>query len=139
MYHFQVNKNIYLNQIKIYIDNCINVIDNCISAPLLISGSADYSVCLLNYENGKILSKLGSHSDSVECVKFNKLYNSQIKYTNYVSSSSLDGMINIWDLNNVPANNMHFMVWNLYYNFWSINENIILSTIYYKLGECVNH
>ena len=78
-----------------YHESGITVMDDCAAAPLLISGSSDRSVCLINYENGKIIRKLGNHTDSVECVQFkNDAQNAQ-----YASSSSIDGVVKIWDLN----------------------------------------
>ena len=88
-----------IGNIGLYHESGINCIDDCRTAPLLISGSSDHSVCLINYENGKVLQKLGKHNDSVEYVQFNKLYKDEVKYTKYASSSSLDGIIKVWDLN----------------------------------------
>eukprot|EP01083_Nonionella_stella_P274811 933051_1 len=78
--------------VTLYHESGVNVLDDCLMAPLLISGSCDHSVCLINYQNGKILSKLGKHEDSVECVQFHRTNK------HYASSSSLDGCIKVWDL-----------------------------------------
>jgi len=86
------------HSVSLYHESGVTCMDDCVGAPLLISGSSDHSVCLLNYETGKVLKKLGMHNDSVECVRFNKAYDLTRKYTNYASSSSLDGCIKIWDL-----------------------------------------
>ena len=77
-----------------YHESGITVMEDCMAAPLLISGSCDAIVCLINYENGKVIRTLGKHADCIECVGFkNDGSNAQ-----YASSSSIDGVIKVWDL-----------------------------------------
>jgi len=81
-----------------YHQSGITAMDDCGAAPLLISGSSDATVCLINFENGKLIRKLGEHPDSVECVQFKNAEDAQ-----YASSSSIDGLLQIWDLNKGSA------------------------------------
>merc|ERR1719334_315339 len=64
------------------------------AAPLLVSGSCDASVCVINYESGKVLQKMTGHGDSVESVRFQKGGQGR-----FASSASLDGNVKVWDLN----------------------------------------
>eukprot|EP00276_Gloeochaete_wittrockiana_P013614 CAMPEP_0184333540 /NCGR_PEP_ID=MMETSP1089-20130417/2512_1 /TAXON_ID=38269 ORGANISM="Gloeochaete wittrockiana, Strain SAG46.84" /NCGR_SAMPLE_ID=MMETSP1089 /ASSEMBLY_ACC=CAM_ASM_000445 /LENGTH=419 /DNA_ID=CAMNT_0026657401 /DNA_START=36 /DNA_END=1295 /DNA_ORIENTATION=+ len=63
------------------------------SAKLVATGDEEGVVYVANYETGKILTKLSSHSDSVESIAF-------LNALPYVASASMDGIIHIWDLHN---------------------------------------
>ena len=45
-------------------------------------------MCLSNYKTGKVLRKLGTHKDSVECVRFKR----DVGSAQFASSNSLDGI-----------------------------------------------
>lgn len=64
---------------------------------LIVSGSSDGSVVVINYETGEIVAKLKAHSASVECVSFNAS-------GEYFVSASLDGTLKVWDMSTIERN-----------------------------------
>jgi len=64
--------------------------------PLMLTGSQDTTVCLVNLDTKKILHKIEAHTDSVEGVGFCRTHH-------WCATASVDGKMIVWDLNTMAS------------------------------------
>lgn len=63
-------------------------------APIVVTGSEDATAKVVHAETGKVLSTLGGHSESVECIRFSNASSSGMLL---LATGSMDGLVQVWD------------------------------------------
>ena len=86
--------------------NIISILEHCMAVRslkyspdhnILVSGSDDLHINLIDLTNNKVIQALVGHKESITTIEFNK-------HLNLYASSSLDGSIKLWDYRNKASN-----------------------------------
>lgn len=95
---------------------------------VLVSGSDDLHINLIDYSTCKVIQALVGHKESITKIEYNQ-------YLNLYASSSLDGTIKLWDFRNKESRcvqtinicgEQNNMIWDI--AFSSMGDYLVAST-----------
>lgn len=81
---------------------------------ILVSGSDDLHINLIDLTNNKVIQALVGHKESITTIGFNK-------YLNVYATSSLDGSIKLWDYRCKASNCVQTISLSNYNIIWDIS------------------
>ncbi len=124
LYNLESSKRVHRIEgiILLYTEHCMAVrsLKYCSEHNLLVSGSDDLHINLIDLTNNKVIQALVGHKESITSIQFNK-------ELNLFSSSSLDGTIKLWDFRSRTSSCVQTLSLN--------NDNIIWDFSFSENGD----
>jgi WD40 repeat protein len=117
--------------------NIISILEHCMAVRslkyspdhnILVSGSDDLHINLIDLTNNKVIQALVGHKESITTIEFNK-------HLNLYASSSLDGSIKLWDYRNKASNCVQTINLSNDYYKTSYSNDILQTTNKYLVNS----